>query len=159
MNTGVYKLVSDSHVEKEYFLMPKHSNGSGRLFGGQLLSWIDEVAGLVARRHSNHDVVTVAIDNLIFKSGAEIKDIVVIIGNITYVGKTSMEVRVDTYVENIDGKRTLINKAYFVMVALDKKQKPVKVPELRVSGASEKAEWDAGVKRAELRRVRRKEGC
>ena len=60
------KKVSDSQVEQTYVLMPRHINGSGRLFGGQLLSWIDEMAGIVARKHSEGSVVTAAIDNLIF---------------------------------------------------------------------------------------------
>ena len=46
------KKISDSHVEQTYVLMTRHLNGAGRLFGGQLISWIDEIAGIVARRHS-----------------------------------------------------------------------------------------------------------
>ena len=153
-----YKKVQDSLVEKDYFLMPKHSNGNGRLFGGQLLAWIDEVAGLVARKHSHADVVTASIDHLIFKSGAEIRDIVVLIGKLTYVGKSYMEVRVETYVESMDGKRKMINRAYIVMVALDENGKPKEVPALEITEVGEQAEWEAAIKRSELRKIRRKEG-
>ena len=55
---------------------------------------------------------------------------IVLIGKLTYVGTTSMEVRVDTYVEDAEGIRRPINRAYFCMVALDENDKPVKVPGL-----------------------------
>ena len=56
---------------------------------------------------------------------------VVVIGKVTYVGNSSMEVRVDTYVEHLeDGMRHAINRAYFTMVALDENDKPKRVPRL-----------------------------
>lgn len=152
------KRVSDSYVEQAYILMPKHINESGHLFGGQLLAWIDEIASIVARRHSNANPVTAAIDNLVFKKGAKTNDIVVLVGRLTYVGTTSMEVRVDTYVESLDGMRVMINRAYIVMVAMDALYKPMQVPGLIVESEVEKAEWDAGIRRSELRKQRKKEG-
>jgi len=154
----IAKKVSDSQSEQSYVLMTKHLNGNGRLFGGQLLSWIDDIAGIVARRHSQGDAVTAAVDNLIFKSGAKMNDIVVLIGRLTYVGNTSMEIRVDTYVETADGMRAMINRAYLVMVAIDENTNPKQVPRLIIETESEKAEWEAGVKRAQLRKIRKIEG-
>ena len=68
------KKVSDSAVEQSYLLMPRHINAGGRLFGGQLVAWIDEVAGIVGKRHSESDIVTACFDNLIFKAGAYLND-------------------------------------------------------------------------------------
>ena len=85
---------SDSYTESCHFLMHQHINGAGRLFGGTLMQWIDETAGVVARRHCNAPLVTACIDNLIFKEGAHLSDFVVLTGRITYVGNSSMEVRV-----------------------------------------------------------------
>lgn len=93
------KKVSDSMVEQVFQVRPEHLNGAGRLFGGQLMAWIDEVAGLVGIRHSNGDVITASVDNLKFMRGAYLKDLIVLVGRITYVGHTSMDVRVDTYIE------------------------------------------------------------
>lgn len=152
------KHVKDSTSEQVHLLMPSHMNGSDRLFGGQLLAWIDVVAAVVARRHSERNVITAAIDNLQFKSGAYLNDTVVLIGKLTYVGKSSMEVRVDTYSEDLDGIRRVINRAYLVLVAIDDDGKPVIVPSLIVESESEKAEWEAGIKRHNLRIQRRKEG-
>ena len=120
------KKVEESVVEQVYQLRPEHLNGAGRLFGGRLMEWIDEVAGLVAIRHSQGNVVTASVDNLRFIRGAYQKDLVVLIGRLTYVGKSSMEVRVDTYVESMDGIRRPINRAYITLVALDTEGNPRK---------------------------------
>lgn len=152
------KHVSDSLTEQVQILMPNHINGADRLFGGQLVAWIDVVAAVVARRHSGCNVITAAIDNLQFKAGAFINDTLVLIGRITYVGNTSMEVRVDTYVEDLSGMRKVVNRAYLVMVALDEAGKPTRVPPLIVETESERAEWEAGKRRHDLRIQRRKEG-
>lgn len=152
------KHVSDSITEQVQIIMPSHINGAGRLFGGQLVEWIDVVAAVVAQRHSGCNVTTVAIDNLQFKSGAFINNTLVLIGRITYVGTTSMEVRVDTYVEDLTGVRKVVNRAYLVMVALDESGNPTQVPKLIFETPCEKAEWEAGEKRHALRNQRRKEG-
>ena len=152
------KHVEDSRTENTYLIMPKHINGYGRLFGGILMQWIDEVAGIVAHRHAGSIVTTACVDNLNFKAGAYLGDTVVLIGRMTYVGKTSMEVRVDTYAEDADGARRMINRAYEVLVAIDQEDRKLEVPGLIVETESEKAEWIGGEKRYALRRQRRKEG-
>ena len=152
------KRVVDSLTEQVQILMPIHINGQDRLFGGQLVEWIDVVAAVVARRHSGCNVTTAAIDNLQFKAAAFINNTLVLIGRITYVGKTSMEVRVDTYVEDLLGIRKVVNRAYVVLVALDEEGNPTMVPRLKLETESEQAEWEAGKKRNALRHKRRKEG-
>jgi acyl-CoA hydrolase len=152
------KKVADSLVETVHIVRPNHLNGANRLFGGILIQWIDEVAGIVAKRHSMRNVITASIDNLHFIKGAYQNEMVVIIGKITHVGSTSMEVRVDTYVENREGVRTPINRAYIVMVALDENNKPVAVPKLILETDAEKAEWEAAEKRREMRSQRKVEG-
>lgn len=146
------KFVRDSRVEQVYMLMYEHLNGYGRLFGGQLMEWIDVVAGVVARRHSNCEVTTAAIDRLDFIAPAYIGDTVVLEGCLTYTGRTSMEVRVDTYVEKLCGTRERINRAYLVMVALDKDGNPAPVPALIPETIEEKAEFEAGKRRKKARK-------
>lgn len=152
------KRVADSMVETVHIVRPNHLNGANRLFGGILMQWIDEVAGIVAKRHSHSNVITASVDNLRFLKGAYQNEMIVIIGKMTYVGTTSMEVRVDTYVENREGIRRPINRAYFSMVALDEHDKPMRVPRLIIETESEKAEWESGEKRREMRIVRKQEG-
>lgn len=152
------KRVQDTIAEQAYLIMHKHINGYGRLFGGQLMQWIDEMAGIISKRYSETEVTTAAIDNLTFKEGAYLNNTIVLIGRITYVGKSSMEVRVDTYVEELNGMRIMINRAYVVMVAIDDKGNAVEVPKLVIETEEQRAEWEGGMKRYSLRKERRREG-
>ena len=138
----------ESAVETIYIIRPTHLNSAGRLVGGILMQWIDEAAGLVAMRHSRRNVTTASIDNLQFLKGAYQGDTVIINAKITYVGRTSMEVEVKTFKEDLDRKSELINQAYFTMVALDENDRPTPVPRLDLQSEEQKAEW----KRAEIRR-------
>ena len=152
------KEVSESRIEQVYQVRPEHLNGAGRLFGGKLMEWIDELAGLVGIRHAQRDVITASVDNLRFIRGAYLKDLIVLIGRVTFVGRTSMEVRVDTYIESMDGIRKPINRAYLTLVAIDEEGNPAEVPGLIIGTESEKAEWEDGIRRREMRRQRREEG-
>lgn len=124
---------SDSHTEHVQIVMYRHTNGSGRLFGGALLQMIDVVGAICARRHSGTEVTTVAIDNLSFKAPAEINSTIVLISEVMSVGRTSMKVKVSTFVENLDGHREEINVANMTFVALDKNNTPTVVPLLDTS--------------------------
>lgn len=157
MNELAAKHVADSQTEQIQFVFDNHLNGQGRVFGGQLAAWIDIVAGVVARRHCNHNVTTAEIDSLQFKSPVYSNSAIVMRGKVTYVGTTSMEIRVDSFVEDLSGERRLVNTAYLVEVALDENQKPIPVPKLICETFQEKAEWEAGQKRRELRQRRRLE--
>ena len=125
------KKVSASETHQLHVVIHPDINGFGRLFGGRLLEWIDEVAGATARRHCGRDATTVAIDNLYFKSGAYLNDIIVLIGKVTHVGHTSMEVRVDTYREEQDGTRHPINRACHGSYGRQWKTHPGSRPDLR----------------------------
>ena len=151
------KRVADSYTEQVQILMPEQINGQNRLFGGQLMQWIDVVAAVVARRHSGHEVTTASVDNLQFRAPAFVNDTIILDGYITHVGNTSMEVRVNTYVEELSGERHKINVAYLVLVALDSEGNPVKVPPLVLETDKERAEWEAGKRRRALRAQRRTE--
>lgn len=151
------KRVKDSYAEQVHILTQANINGYNRLFGGQLMEWIDIVAAVVARRHSGRNVTTAVVDTLTFSGPAYPNDTIIICGAVTYVGNTSMEVCTKTYVEHLDGSRTLINTAYLVMVALDENEKPTPVPRLVLKTEEEKMEWEAAMKRSALRKQRREE--
>jgi len=151
------KRASESQTEQIQIVMSGDINGSGRLFGGRLVEWIDVVAAVVARRHSGHEVTTVSIDNLHFKTSAYINETVVLIGCVTYVGRTSIEIKVEAYAENLRGERKMINRAYVVMVAIDENSKPTSVPPLLLENDEQRAEWEAGEKRHEFIKRRRNE--
>ena len=145
------KTVDDSRVETVHIVRPTHLNGANRLFGGILMQWIDEVAGIVAKRHCMGNVTTASVDNLTFLHGAYQNDLIVIKGKMTWVGSSSMEVCVDTYVENPTGERRRINNAHFMMVALDENDKPMKVPRLILQTDDEELAWRHGEERRRIR--------
>ena len=146
------RTVEYSKTEQVHLVQPADLNGGGRLFGGTLLKMIDEVAAIVAMRHTGlKTVTTAAVDNLTFKSAAYLNDLIVLIGYITYTGRTSMEVRVDTYVERSNGKRYPINRAYIVLVALDDNNRPAEVPQLILENEFQREENLMAQKRRELR--------
>ena len=111
-------------------VMPQHCNGykKPRLFGGQIMAWIDVVGAVAARRYTQKAVTTVCIDNLTFLKPAYLNDTIIQEAAVTWTGHTSLEVRVDSMVERLDGSRELINRAYVVFVALDDQDRPCPVP-------------------------------
>lgn len=153
----IYKRVADSRTETAHLIRPNHLNGADRLFGGILMQWIDEVAGIVAMRHAGTNVTTASVDNLTFLQGAYQNELVIIKGKVTWVGRASLEVCVDTYVENLKGEQHRINNAHFMMVALDENDKPVQVPRLILETEDEKLAWAHGEERQRIRKQRLKD--
>ena len=150
----------DSLTEITKLIQYRDINGQNRLFGGRLMEWIDEAAGVAAMRHCGGNAVTLMVDSLKFKKGAYINDIVVLIAKVTYVGRTSMEVRVDSYVEEKHtGLRRAINHAYLTCVHVDDEGRPLPIEYgLEPVGLTEKAEWEAAQRRIAIRKHRTAEG-
>lgn len=146
--------VSASSAEQVHIVMPADVNANFNLFGGMLMQWIDVVAGVVGRRHAGREVLTAAVDNLQFLAPAYLNDIVTLKGRVTFVGNTSMEVCVETFVErtNDTSHKILVNRAYLTMVALAKGGVPTQVPLLILETEEEKADYEAGKRRRELRK-------
>ena len=134
-------------------VLPQHCNGyqKPRLFGGQIMAWIDIVGAVAARRYTHSAVTTVCVDNLNFLNPAYLNDTVVQEAQVTWTGKTSLEVRVDSYVEKLDGSRERVNRAYLVFVALDEHDNPKPVPPFTPETDAEKREYDAALERRRIR--------
>ena len=152
------KTVAESRVETIHLVMPSDMNDSGRLFGGALMCWIDEVAGLVGRRHAQMNVTTGSVDNLKFLRGAYLRDMVVVSGKVTNVGNASMEVKVESFIENSTGERELINRAYLTMVGLDENDRPCRLPRLILETEEDQMEWQRAQTRREIRQRQSSEG-
>ena len=134
-------------------VLSQHCNGNRlpRLFGGQLMAWIDIVGAVAARRYAHSPVTTVCVDNLNFIAPAYLNDILVQEAAVTWTGRTSLEVRVESFVEQSDGMRRLINRAYAVFVALDENDQPIAVPPFTPETETEKAEYAAAQERRRIR--------
>lgn len=150
------KRVSESLTEAMRIVTHPDVNGENRLFGGRLMEWIDEAAGIAARRHCAGSVTTACVDTLQFKRPALLNDIVVIVARVTHVGRTSLEVQVDSYVEDVErGERDLINSAYLTEVHVDAHGRPTPVAfGLLLEGGAEREAWDAAEKRIGIRKTR-----
>ena len=137
-------------------VMPQHCNGyqTPRLFGGQLMAWIDVIGAVAARRFAHCAVTTVCVDHLDFIAPAHLNDTVVQEARVTWAGRTSMEVRVDSFVEKLNGKREMVNRAYAVFVALDGDDRPAPVPPFRPETSEEEAEYRAAIERRKIRMSR-----
>lgn len=151
------KTASESYTEQVHIVSQADLNGARRLFGGTLMSWIDEVAAIVARRHCGSNVVTVAVDNLTFLLPAYGNDMIVTIGKVTYTGNTSVEVCVKSYIEDNLGNRKTLNRSYLSLVALDENGNPIAVPQLIPQTDKEREDFELGRRRRVLRQQRQRE--
>ena len=122
-----------------------------RLFGGRLMSWIDIIGAVCAQRFTGTAVTTVCVDHLTFLKPAFLGDTIVQEAKVTWSGHTSLEVRVDTYIEKLSGERELTNPAYLVFVALDDQDRPTPVPTFVPETEEEQAEYAAAQERRRLR--------
>jgi acyl-CoA hydrolase len=129
-NGMVQQLSSNvSRTIQTKLVLPPDTNHMGTIFGGTVLSYIDEIAAISAMKHSGKVVVTASIDNVNFLSSAKVGDILILEGVVISTGRTSMEVYVKVECQNLEtGNRTLNTTSILTMVAIDKGGKPAPVP-------------------------------
>ena len=125
------KPVSASRVTISQLMQPGQANNYGNVHGGWIMKLMDEAGALACMRHAQNRVVTVAVDQLVFKKPIHTTDLVIITAEVSFVGRTSMESEIQVVAENpISGEKWHTNTAYYVYVALDESGHPVSVPEL-----------------------------
>lgn len=136
--SGGAKPVRLSRVTLSQLMQLDHANLRGDVHGGWIMKLADEAGALAAMRHARARVVTVAIDQMVFREPIRIGDLVKLEAEVTYVGRTSIETRVEVIAEDpLTGNRTHTNTAYLVYVALDEHGRPVEVPRLLAETESE----------------------
>jgi acyl-CoA hydrolase len=129
------------------------ANGHGNVHGGVIMRMVDEAAAIVAIKHSQRPVVTARVERFNFLAPAYIGDVLEILCELDYVGRSSMEVAVIVQAENlIRGEIRHIATSQVIYVALDEAGNPTAVPPLTPQGEEEEAK----VEKARLRRERRK---
>ncbi len=136
-------------------VLPNDANTMGNVLGGRVLHWIDLAAAIVAHRHCRTETVTASMDQVSFLAPIRVGQMALIAARMTYVGRTSMEIRVDVRSEDLlSGERRQTSTAYLTFVAVDKRGRPTSVPPLLVETEEEEREARAAVER----RSRRLEG-
>jgi uncharacterized protein (TIGR00369 family) len=150
------KTVADSRFTLSALMGPQDANAQGNVHGGVVMKMVDEAGALVAMRHARTSVVTVAIDSMTFVEPIFVGNLVLCNAELTYVGRTSMEIRVEVIAENpLHGTSTISNIAYLVYVALDANGQPVSVPKLQYETPLEKARAQEAQERQTLRKKKR----
>ena len=135
-------------------MTPDMANFSGNVHGGTLLKLADQVAYACGSRYAGAYVVTLSVDQVMFKQPIHVGDLVTFYASVNFVGRTSMEVGIKVTAENIrDRIARHTNTCYFTMVAMDEQHRPVAVPQV-VPRTREERRWFRG---AELRRQLRQE--
>lgn len=134
-------------------MTPDKANFTGKVHGGQMLKMLDEVAYACACRYSGHYVVTLSVDNVLFKQAIHVGDLVTFLASINYTGTTSMEVGIKVVAENpLQGTCRHAMTCYFTMVAVDEHQHPTPVRPLEPQTLKERQRFKAAQLRRELRR-------
>ncbi len=120
-------------------VLPYHANAAGRMHGGEVMKLMDSAAGVVAKRHSRHNVVTASVTQLAFIEPVFIGDLIICKARLTYTGSTSMEVYVTVEAEHLESDEVKkVSEGYFFMVALDRNGRPSRVPPLKLESDEEK---------------------
>jgi len=125
------KPVSASRIALTQHMLPQDTNPAGHIHGGVILKYIDTAAGIVAMRHCRGNAVTAAIDRVDFLKPVFVGDLVHFRASLNWVGRSSMEVGVSVWGENLfTGDLRHTASAYVTYVALDCNGKPCNVPPL-----------------------------
>jgi uncharacterized protein (TIGR00369 family) len=133
------KPMGASKISIAQLMQPEHANNLGNVHGGWVMKLVDEAGALACMRHAQRRVVTVAIDQMVFRQPIRIGDVVILNAEVTYAGRTSLEAEVQVTAENpVTGERTHTNTAYLVYVALDQNGQPAPVPALFAETDEEK---------------------
>jgi acyl-CoA hydrolase len=143
---------AESAVETTHLVLPPDTNAHGTMFGGRLMQWMDIAAGIAAGRHCGGDVVTVAVDELVFERPICIADVVIIKASVNHTGRSSMEVGVRVEREEpATGVHEHCLTGYFTFVAIDKNSRPIPVAQIIAETNDEKRRFENAAKRRERR--------
>jgi len=144
--------VEEKSLHMTILMTPEMANFSGRVHGGHILRLLDQVAFACAARYCKNYVVTISLDQVIFKEPINVGELVSFRAHVNYVGKTSMEVGVKVIAEDLHTKaKRHTNSGYFTMVAVDDNGKPTAVPSLKLESEFERKLFEAGKMRKEMR--------
>jgi len=146
------KAVRESITEVADLMFPPDANMHGTVFGGKVLQMVDKAASVCAMRHSGKPVVTVAMERVEFLIPINVGTFLIAQARVHHVGRTSMEVGVEVYAEDMPGgTRRHTNSCLVTMVAVDQNRRPTTVPPLLIETPDEKERWAAAERRRQAR--------
>ncbi|MFC4619587.1 acyl-CoA thioesterase [Camelliibacillus cellulosilyticus] len=152
------KYVNESRAVKSAHVLPPDTNQYGTMFGGKLMSYIDDIAAISAVRHARKPVVTASTDSVDFlhpiKSGCS----VCLESFVTWTHKTSMEIFVKVISEELlTGERKLCTTSFLTFVALGEDGRPAEVPPVIPQTDEEIMLHESAPSRREIRQLRKED--
>ncbi|MBP2651799.1 MAG: thioesterase superfamily protein [Firmicutes bacterium] len=143
------KTVGGSKIEMSAIMQPNQANPAGNVHGGEIMKMMDNAAFVCAQRHALTNVVTARVDELTFHLPIYVGNLVICQAKLTFVGRSSMEVAVNVFVEDLyssDPNQKALS-GYFTMIALNAGKKPICVPPLEITAEEEQADYERGRER------------
>lgn len=154
MNKG-FKTVASSYITISELMLPSHTNFSGKIHGGYILSLLDQIAFACASKYSGNYCVTASVDTVNFLSPIEVGELVTMRASVNFVGKSSMVIGIRVEAENIQsGTVKHCLSSYFTMVSKDKDGKSVPVPGLILSNLKQVKRFCNCIKQISLKKER-----
>ncbi|MDO9149718.1 MAG: acyl-CoA thioesterase [Hydrogenophaga sp.] len=135
-------------------MTPDTANFSGNVHGGTILKLLDQVAYACASRYAGTYVVTLSVDQVMFRQPIHVGELVTFLASVNHTGSSSMEIGIKVIAENIRTQENRhVNSCFFTMVAVDDAGKPTAVSPLRPFTPDERRRHAA----AEVRKAMRRE--
>ncbi|MFW7345399.1 MAG: acyl-CoA thioesterase [Pigmentiphaga sp.] len=143
---------SQHKLSMTILMTPDMANFSGNVHGGTILKYLDQVAYACASRYAGRYVVTLSVDQVVFRQPIHVGELVTFYAAVNYTGRTSMEIGIKVVTEDIRSKTVRhANSCYFTMVAVGDDGVPVPVPPLEPQDEEERQRFEAAQLRRELR--------
>jgi acyl-CoA hydrolase len=134
-------------------MTPDTANFSGNVHGGNILKLLDQVAYACASRYAGRYVVTLSVDQVMFRQPIHVGELVTFLSSVNHTGSSSMEIGIKVIAENIQNRVVRhVNSCFFTMVAMDDDRKPATVPPLEPTTPDEIRRHAAAIVRRDMRR-------
>ncbi|MCC7369621.1 MAG: acyl-CoA thioesterase [Chloroflexi bacterium] len=147
---------SEDRIVLAQVMLPADANPSGDVHGGTLMKLADTAGGIAAARHAKRRVVTAIADSMTFEVPVKVGDLVLLEAQVTWVGRTSMEIEVAIFAEKIvTGERKRASLSYFVYVALGPDGRPHEVTPLELHTDAERERFARAEHRRQFRLAQR----
>ena len=130
---------SVSAVIMTQVVLPYHTNVAGNMHGGEVMKLMDTAAGVAAKRHCLNNVGTASVTQLAFLKPIFLGDLVICNAELTYAGRTSMEVYVSVKAEDMNtGTFRDVCEGYFFIVSLDRNGSTAPIKQLLIQSEAQK---------------------
>jgi acyl-CoA hydrolase len=134
-------------------MTPDTANFSGNVHGGTILKLLDQVAYACASRYAGLYVVTLNVDQVMFRQPVHVGELVTFLASVNHTGTSSMEIGIKVIAEEIRSRVVRhVNSCFFTMVAVDENRKPVPVTPWTPVTPDERRRFAAAEVRKQMRR-------